>query len=102
MRWTEKGLTKQEEFQSKSRPSKTGQVWSSLKVFALLSLHDNEQRGAAIEAQIARARLYQNPTKPLNSLKPLIHDPFTSIQTHYKTQILNPIQKPIKPSQKKT
>ncbi|KHG13858.1 Phenylalanine--tRNA ligase alpha subunit [Gossypium arboreum] len=51
MRWTGKRLPKQEEHQSKSKLGKTGQIWSSLKVFALFSLHDNKQRGAAVEAQ---------------------------------------------------
>ncbi|KHF98550.1 Sulfatase-modifying factor 2 [Gossypium arboreum] len=64
MRWTGKRLPKQEEFQSKSRPGKTGQIWTSLKIFALFLLHDNEQRGAAVEAQITRAQLQLNPLTP--------------------------------------
>ncbi|KHG23239.1 hypothetical protein F383_29947 [Gossypium arboreum] len=50
MRWTERRLPEQKEHQSKSKLSNTGQIWSSLKVFTLFSLHDNKQRGATVEA----------------------------------------------------
>ncbi|KHG13338.1 hypothetical protein F383_03528 [Gossypium arboreum] len=65
MRWIRMRLFGKEELQSKSRLNKAGQIWSFLKVFALFSLYDNEQRGVAVGAQISLITHYKptpNPT----------------------------------------